>query len=269
VSAIPHAGITPNTEHPAKFSAEILTQLRVLCEREAQRLGRPPLVLDPFAGVGRIHELGDVADTVGIELEPEWAACHPRTIAGDATDLPASWADHFDMIVTSPCYGNRMADCHDAKDKCKTCGGTGRRGQSWCTMCKGKGLSMRKNYRTALGRMPSDGSAAVMQWGDKYRDLHRRALAEMIRVVEPGGLVVVNMSNHFRRMPLGEGRFGSQVVRVVEWWVETMMARGLLVEAVLPVATKRHKNGANRDLRWKVEQIIAMRKPLPLEESTP
>lgn len=250
------------TDHPAKFSDTVLAQLRAIVEDEAVRLGRRPNVLDPFAGVGRIHDLNDIADTTGVELEPEWAACRSGTIVGDATDLPASWTNYYDLITTSPCYGNRFADNHNPQDTHKACKGAG------CTGCKGTGISPRKGYKFSLGRDPSEGSGAVLQWGDRYKNLHRAALTEMIRCVDDGGLVVVNMSNHVRGVKVGQVT-RSQLMRVVEWWIEVMLAQGLYMEAVFPVRTKRMRHGAGYNLRAGVEHIIVMRKPWPLEEATP
>lgn len=264
--------VPPNPDNPAKFTDTVLAQIRAVMQAEAARLARPPMVLDPFCGTGRIHQLQPMCHTVGVELEPEWAACHPDTWVGDARDLPDQWTNHFDAICTSVVYSNRMSDCHDAKDKCKRCGGEGKMpsgaGFVECSLCKGKGLSPRKSYRTSLGRMPSEGSSATLQWGDRYKDHSRACLAEMIRVVDDGGLVVVNVSNHYRGVKVG-GVTRSAVMRVVEWWIETMLARGLYMEAVLPVATSRMRHGANHTLRATTEQVIVCRKPVPLEEMTP
>ncbi len=98
----PNATIAP-VEHPAKYSAPILELLDLLAD------DIPGPILDPFAGTGRIHQLHR-DDTVGIEIEPEWATMHPRTIVGDATALP--FPDNtFGAIITSPTY--RIALGHD------------------------------------------------------------------------------------------------------------------------------------------------------------
>src|SRR3982750_3152473 len=89
--------------HPAPSPAPILGLL-------AELVGDGSMVLDPFAGIGRIHQLEDLDRgiiTEGVEIEPEWAALDPRTRLGDATALPEHWAAAFDAVVTSPCYGNR------------------------------------------------------------------------------------------------------------------------------------------------------------------
>ena len=92
--------------HPATFSDPILAAIDAA-------LGDAETVLHPFAGIGGIHRLN--RSTVGVELEPESAEQHPNTIVGNALDLPSP-DDIFDAIATSPTYGNRMADHHDAKD---------------------------------------------------------------------------------------------------------------------------------------------------------
>ena len=76
-------------EHPAKFSNPILAVINEVLAEESKRQGRPYSVLDPMAGVGRIHELDHryISETIGVEIEPEWAAAHPGTEVGDATAL--------------------------------------------------------------------------------------------------------------------------------------------------------------------------------------
>lgn len=113
-------------EHPAKYPKYVFDRLAMHLRAERRRRGYQLNVLDPFAGVGRIHDLpARIAVTVGVEIEPEWAACRSGTIIGDATALPSDWSGRFDAVVTSPCYGNRMADHHEARDACRECGGTG------------------------------------------------------------------------------------------------------------------------------------------------
>ena len=229
--------VVAKTDHPAKFSLPILEAFRRIVDVEQDELGRGLRVLDPFAGVGRIHELRNHgAETFGVEIEPEWAACHRWTKVGDATDLKFG-ANHFDAVMTSPCYGNRMADHHEAKDSSK-----------------------RKGYRFSLGRELSDGSAAGLQWGDEYQKLHSRAIEEMVRVVRPGGLVVVDMSNHQRDW---------KIAYVTDWWVAELLAQGLHLEQVAVVRTQRMRFGTNSEARVPTEHIIVTRKDAPLEVFEP
>ena len=128
--------------HPAKFSKAILAVLDTLVDPDW-------LVLDPFAGVGGVHRLG--VRTVGVELEWEWAVESRGTVVGDALNLP--FPDQcFDAIVTSPTYGNRLADHHNARDG-----------------------SVRHSYTHDLGRKLHSHNSGVLHWGPEYRAFHLRA----------------------------------------------------------------------------------------------
>jgi hypothetical protein len=261
-------------DHPAKFSQPVLDAIRSELRKEADRRGMQRLhVVDVFAGVGRIHELLGEFDTVGVELEPEWAHAHERTVVGDATSLPASWSGLFDAVATSPVYPNRMSDTYDGKGKCRTCQGTGTvrsggRGcipvtDSECLKCAGTGVdqSKRYTYRIYLGRMPSPGSACVMKWGPEYRNLHLCALIEMVRVVREDGLLLINMSNHLRTVG-AKGRRQQVEVEVVEWWLGKVLELGCRVDAVLPIETSRMGNGANGQDRAETEKLLVLRTPV-------
>lgn len=214
-------------DSPAKYSAPILSELRYLLETWSVC----GIILDPFAGTGRIHQLATpTMGTIGVEIEAEWAACHAHTIHGNATKLPDGWTGGFDAVVTSPPYGNRMADNYagDAKG------------------------SRRHTYRIALGRALSPGSAAAMQWGRKYRATMAAALLEVRRVLKPGGLFLLNVSDHVRK---------GELQRVPEWYEDACTALGFeLVERHM-VPTARNRHGANGELRADTEVIYVYRKP--------
>jgi hypothetical protein len=264
----------PALEHPAKWSASVLAVLAELVAAEADRLDRKLNVLDPFAGRGRrelaatLTEVSGVEHRVwGIELQPEWAAGDPLTLVGDATMLKPDWTGMFDVAVTSPCYGNRMADHHNAQDPCSSCDGEG-----WtpvpcpdptddsscsepCRTCRGTGVSWRNTYAHSLRRQGGElvrGSAAGMQWGYAYRLFHKDAITELLRVLVPGGLLAVNMKNHIRD---GEEQL------VVEWWVNELLCRGCKLAEVRPVATPGLGFGANGGARVDGEHVIVVRTP--------
>lgn len=298
-------------DHPAKWSSPVVLELAEVVATERERQGHPLAVLDPFAGIGR-GRLADAlrpnaSEVLGVELQPEWCA-DELTIKGSACHLPGSgggraacgpwaedWTGRFHAVVTSPCYGNRCADHHQAADRCKACRGQGAvesvaghcfdiDGGRWhdvgqckapecgyperparccpvCPTCKGTGLSWRNTYAHALRRHGADlvpGSAAGLAWGPEYRGLHKLALAEMIRVVAEGGLLAINMSNHPRTEVTG----GPQVEQlVVEWWLNEVIVAGCRIHEVRRVATSRNGFGANGGARVDGEVIIVAHTP--------
>lgn len=227
--------VAPLAKHPAPYSGTVLAALRRAITVEQKRLGRPVLLLDPFAGVGRIHQLSQSGKvrTVGVEIEPEWAACHQDTIVGDALHLPTNWRNRFDLVVTSPVYGNRMSDYHQpaASD-----------------------TSTRRGYGYDLGRRPSVGSSATLKWGPAYWAFHVAAYREMFRVLAPGGMLLLNVSNFIQR--------GAEV-HAVDWHLGATCGVGFdYGPPAITVKTPRMRKGRNHEARVEGEAILRMRKPL-------
>jgi DNA modification methylase len=224
VQAVVERRQPPNKEHPATYSDAILDKL-------AEHVQGAEVVLDPFAGTGRIHELRDrgVQHTIGIELEAEWADKHPDTIHGSALEARHLVPADVDAIVTSPTYGNRMADHHDAKDD-----------------------SVRLTYKHTLGRDLTEGNSGAMQWGDEYRIFHKLAWDEAVSVLKPGGTLTLNCKNHVRN---------DEVQRVVEWHVDYLIRElGLQLVAWDTVPTRGLMAGANADRRVDHEVVVTLRK---------
>lgn len=185
---------------------------------------------------------------------------HPRTIVGNALALPFPDAT-FDAIATSPTYGNRMADSHNAQERCKACAGTGEdtarstdEAPAFCRKCNGAGRREYKRitYKHQLGRDPHPDNSGTLQWGPKYRAFHERAWAEAHRVLKPRGLFILNVSDHVR---------SKAIQPVCDWHIETLEAMGYTVARLSNPETKRMKFGANRDARVDAEMVAALRKP--------
>lgn len=245
--------------HPAPFSDALMPIFAKVLDdlARAPRKDECPRVLDPFAGIGRIHELAALCDveTIGVELEAEWAHAHPRTLVGDATRLRPSWTGRFDVVLTSPCYGNRMADKYDFNDACSTCEGSGSvewgDGITDCPKCKGDGRSPRRTYRRFLDRDLSANSAAAMQWSDEYRELHEQAWVEVHRVLRRGGIFVLNIKDHQRDL---------QRVHVSAWHRRTVEALGFTRLRTIPVMLNGYRHGENHQARIDREYVYVFRR---------
>ena len=91
-----------------------------------------------------------------------------------------------------------------------------------------------------------------MQWGDpSYCSLHRRAWEEAWRVLIPGGLMILNVSNHIRK---------GHEVPVVEWHRETLEDLGFIIEDDKRVGTPRFRHGENHEARVEGEHVIVGRR---------
>lgn len=219
------------TEHPAKFSKAVTDRI----SKYLLDLPEPLFILDPFAGVGGVHEFNsDILNihTYGIELEPEWASQHDRTYTGDARDLVdiAAWLG-INCIVTSPCYGNRMADHHNAKDDSK-----------------------RITYKHKLGHDLSEGSAAGMQWGEDYRNFHMfvwMRCTDLIRQAG-GGWFILNCKDHIRK---------DVHQAVTMWHIDFLNSIGWETVDVDLIDTKGMGFGANREKR--AEEWVALLRYTP------
>jgi tRNA G10 N-methylase Trm11 len=217
-------------QHPAKYTDVLLPVMAAMLRGRTR-------ILDPFGGTGgafALEQWVDGARVDCVELEPEWAAMHPRTTLGNALALP--WPDGtFDAICTSPTYGNRMADHHAAKD-----------------------ASKRRTYAHTLGRALHPDNAGAMQWGDAYRAFHVAAWTEARRVLQPGGAFVLNIKDHIR---------AGQVVRVTDWHIGALEALGFRRLQTIDVPTPSMRYGANADKRVGHESVILF--DLPAKEVTP
>lgn len=240
--------------NPAPFNDDVLKVI-------GRQLRRYNKLLDPFAGTGKgvdyMAALGHKA--VGVELEPEWAAHSDRVEVGNALSL--RWrANTFDAVFTSPTYGNRMADHHNAQEVCSKCGGRGTlisgdtkggklnvHHEATCPYCGGKGRRTykRHTYKHYLERDPSPDSSAVMQWGEEYREFHRRAWKEVDRVVKRR--IVLNVSDHYRK---------GNLMPVTEFHIATIKALGWKLTRHIEVVTQRMRHGENYEIRAEYESVL-------------
>jgi hypothetical protein len=213
-------GMAKQIRHPAKFTDSLLPVFReILSEWGVEK------VLDPFAGTGKIHTLP--FRTFGLEIEPEWASQHKRTMQADAREMPFK-SGCFDGICTSPTYGNRMADCHNAQDG-----------------------SRRNTYTHTLGRPLHSGNSGKMQWGEEYRNLHRIVWKECHRVLKSRGGLILNMKNHIRK---------GKEIDVFGWHVVRLIKTGFKLRSVRQVRTPGNRFGQNGASRLDFEYVATFEK---------
>jgi len=216
-------------KHPAKFSAEVLEAIFRLLDKYQLLDAR---LLDPMAGVGGIAKIrawGFRGEIHSNDLEPEWVEQTPKIDRVFVTSYdyrqPVHGPESFDLIVTSPSYGTRMAD----------------------TYTDG---SVRHHYTAYMGHPLREGNTGAMQWGRRYRETHEAIWKAVRTVLRRGGYFILNISNHWR---------GGVEVQVTHWHLETLNILGFEVVETIRVQTRRHKHGANALLRCDHEKVVLLR----------
>lgn len=219
--------------NPARFNKKVLATIEViLSEITEYDADGVRTILDPFAGEGGIHVLRPGYETWGLELEAEWAHAtslgEKYTKVGDVKNLRRYYRRQWDAIVTSPTYGNRMADHHEAKDG-----------------------SRRHTYRHTLGRALTDGNSGAMQWGKRYREFHRDAWAIVVKELRPGGWFLLNCKDHIR---------GGVREKVTDFHVGVLEDLGLVVWERVIVELPGLQHGENWQVRVPGEEVAVLRK---------
>lgn len=202
--------------HPARFSPLILDTI-------SSCLGSPVgPVLDPFAGTGLLSSLP--IHTVCVEIEQDWAT----NVCADSQHLPFP-AHVFDAVATSPTYGNRMADHHDARDGSK-----------------------RHTYTHYLGHKLHDNNSGKMHFGAEYCQLHANVWIECLRVLKSQGLLVLNTKDFIR---------DGLLTPVTDWHSECLSRLGFTFLYRLSVPVRGLRHGANNTLRVDHEDITVWEAP--------
>jgi len=242
--------------HPARYSPEVLDVFReVLDNAWPDWFGRP-ILFDPFAGTGeRLHAFCCSTDTdggwsyAGTELEGAFIEA-PGIHQGDSRD-PDTYPPHLYpgrewVIVTSPVYPNGMADNHLARD-----------------------TSRRRNYRKAKAEITGDPEVALEEQNMAnlgYRGTKRpedggksvkrreywRIARECVEHWESAALILVNVSDF---------KHSNGVVEpVVDDWAKLLHEFGWTDQTIMPVGTKRMRDGQNADQRVDHEVVIVGRR---------
>ena len=190
----------------------------------------PARILDPFAGIGTTAEMLPDYDVVGVEIEAEWAEQNTSTICGDALTVVPTLKE-FDAVLTSPTYGNRMADDFNSKDSSK-----------------------RITYRHYLDRPLTKGTTSNLHFGrkaGKYEDLHKKIWKVSIDVLKPQGLFILNIKDFIAK---------GKVMPVSDWHIETLKGLGMCLLSHKKVNSPGMRFGSNNTLRVEHENVLVFKK---------
>jgi tRNA G10 N-methylase Trm11 len=212
------------TKHPAIMGNHLLE----VCKKFLPSVGAR--VLDPFAGIGTTAKLLPEYDVVGVEIEKEWADQEESTICGDSLSIVPTLG-LFDAVLTSPAYGNRMADDFNASSP-----------------------TSRITYRHRLGRPLSQSTTANLHFGrknSKYEDLHEKIWKVCVEALTPGGVFILNSKDFIAN---------GETQEVTDWHLKTLQNLGLEVISQEKVSSRGMRFGANRDKRIDYEWVVALSK---------
>lgn len=217
--------------HPAKYTDKFIPIFSDILIKYNSKI-----VLDPFAGTGKIGKIkfyGYTGKVVANEIEKEWLKeniynCDKITFC-DAEFL--QYPDcYFDAICTSPTYGNRMADHHKAKDK-----------------------SIRNTYTHCLGKELNSENTGKMQWGNQYREKHIKIYKNILRMLAPGGIFILNIKNHIRK---------GKEIDVISFHKSVLVSMGMTIVDEIQINTSGNRFGTNYERRCDSESIIVFIKQI-------
>lgn len=217
--------------HPAKYSDPLIP---VLAKHSYG------IVLDIMGGTGKAGLLKkhnpSITKIIINEIEEEWATQAvnygvDQIIIGDAKKLK----EQVDCIVTSPPYGNRMADHFNA-------GAKGGKSPS----------SMKHRYAGDLGRNPSEGSVACLHFDKGYQEAITTIYDEVIKNC-CFSRFILNVSDFIRNF---------ETVNVTGFFEDYFQKRNFKMAEKIPVETRRQRGvGKNANLRVSHEVVFVFDRP--------
>jgi hypothetical protein len=212
--------------NPAKFTNSILD---VITDKLIGFGGK--YILDPFGGSGKIALIKKSIPCYihCNDIENGWKEDYPvdKWYHQDAQTLDTKGL-LYDAIVTSPTYGNRMADHHNAKD-----------------------ASKRITYTHRYGAKLTEGNTGVLHFGNEYKNKHVAIFRHLLTLLKDGSIVMVNVSDFIRK---------GEVVGVVSWWKDMLEGLGLAFIEEVQIKTPRMRFGANNEKRVEGESLLVFKK---------
>lgn len=250
---------TKKSTFPAPYSKEIVDAML------PRLAGIRGTWLDPFAGQGgSLHRfVGQGHKVIGVEIEQPNVDALPSAAGlieqGDATNLrfrPRS----ISALFTSVTYGNRFSDSHNAQERCRNCGGTGKVGRKKCPKCvEGRRNHHRRGYthdiRTLTGDpayvLDRNNTGAFGFHTQEYHDLHYAAYLDLLRVAKPDAPFLLNVSDFIKNQ---------EIVHGATWHLIAAQSVGWIWVDAESIRTRRFRDGANRELRVDNEWLFVFRK---------
>ena len=90
-----------------------------------------------------------------------------------------------------------------------------------------------------------------MQWGDNYKEFHRKAWLEAKRLLVEGGKLVINIKDHIRN---------GEIQHVTQWHIETCLDIGLKMEGEISIPVSGLTHGENYEKRIPHESLLVFSK---------
>lgn len=218
--------------HPAKFSDEIIEDIAFTLSK--YKFPTHGVILDPFAGTGKISRLRNnlnfpfTGQIICNDID-DWGNAHSVEFYHVDSEI-LTLSNKVGAIITSPTYGNRMADHFEPKDDSK-----------------------RYTYRLGLGKDLNPENTGRMHFGDKYKEKHKRIYKNVSSLLAPAGLFIVNVSDFIRNK--------TEIVPVNDFHHQALVELGYDLLNVSYVKTRRMRNGRNGQSRVDHEVVFTFRKP--------
>jgi hypothetical protein len=225
-------------KHPAPYSDALIGPIVAMLEPWVEPGGR--MLYDPMAGTGeRLRMIAKLltVDCCGCEIEPEFIVDN-GIFPIDCT----TYTEEHPVILTSPAYGNRMADQY-----------LGTPIERATRAASGK-MPRRRSYAIALGRQVALGSGARWQWAENYRRSHEAIMRHIVKVnLTSNGVFLLNVASHFR---------ATVYQPVAEWYLATLIGLGLKLIDYRFELTPGFRDGQNRELRVGGEHLYLFQKEM-------
>jgi len=210
-----------SSRHPATWDERLISAAAEMIEHHT---AAPGILIDPMAGEGSHYApFAEAGWTVIMSDIHLWPHRDRRVLCCDAADISAD-DDSIDVLLTSPPFGNRLADKMSTDD------------------------DQRVTYADRRGADAAENDASGMQWGAAYRSAMRRIWTEAARLLKDDGLAVIDIKDHIR---------GGSRQHVTAWTIQAWRDLGWTVADIIPVQTGHYAGISHAEKRTDGHSLIA------------